>query len=353
MTDLHRSPAPFSRRRLLGRAAGIAALAGAAAIAPPVALARQATPEPAAGADPLPSWNAGPLKRGIIEFVARSVDPAHEDWLPVDRRIAAFDNDGTLMAEYPMPASTSFVLDRARELVRTMPDYARDPAFAPLRDGAFDDPLNPEAPRLYLPIRKITNAGLTQQLSIAAARGWLQDAVNPADGRRWVDSAYRPMLELLALLHANDYTTFVVTGSEVDFVRAFAPEVYGIPTWRVIGTDYAYGYSAVDGRGQVTTTSQDMLNMTGPNKATAIALHVGQRPVIAVGNSDGDQQMLEYAAGGIGPSLTLMLHHTDAAREFAYDRDYPWSPFDRTLDAMPKLGFSMIDMAKDWNAVWA
>lgn len=340
------APLRSTRRRLLQ--GGTAALA-VAVVRPGASRAQSATP--VAGADPLPSWNEGPVKQRLVAFVAAANDPASPSYVPPEQRVATFDADGTLWCEWPASAATFFALDRARALAESDPEYARDPVLRDLLAGGFDDLQTVDLHKLYA-VSALANADTTQQFVIAAARRWLQTAVNPATGRRWVDQVYQPQLELLAWLRDTGWTSFVVSGTPIDILRAFAPQVLGVPPWRVVGTSYDYGFATVNGDGQVVTSAALDAADVGIDKATAIALHIGLRPVLAAGNSDGDLEMLQYALGGPQPGLALLVHHTDAKREFAYDRDYRFSPCVVALDTAAKEGFVVVDMARDWAAIW-
>ncbi|MFM9105411.1 MAG: HAD family hydrolase [Chloroflexota bacterium] len=343
---------PAAAARLTRRGALRSALFGATALG--MAAARRAAAQdatPRAGADPLPSWADGPLKTGILAFVAAATDPGNPAFIPPAQRIATFDNDGTLMCEYPAPVQAFFAVDLTRQIGEADPEAARAPVFRRVLSGEYDD-LTGAYPAGFSDVFNAVNGDMTQQRFIAFARAWFNRAVHPVTGMRFIDMVYQPQLELLDLLTANGFVPFVVSAGNVDVVRAFAPVVYGIPTWQLVGTSYDYEFAAADGQGQVMGTIDDARVISSANKATAIALQVGQRPVVAVGNSDSDTEMLEYAKGGPTPALTLLVHHTDGDREFAYDRDYAWSPFAAALDNAGTDGFTLIDMKSDWRAIW-
>lgn len=339
-------------RRTLGRSALFGAVALGLAARGRVA-AQDATPEPGATDDPLPSWAEGPIKERILAFVAATIDQTGPGYVPVGDRIATFDNEGTLWCEYPAPAFAYFAVDLARQLVETDSEAARDPMLREIVGAAMADPTEGlTAPSSYFPVFTELNGGMTQQRYIALCRDWLETATHPETGRRFIDMVYQPQLELLRLLDANGFMNFIVTGTSVDFVRAYAPVVYDIPAWRLIGTNYRYGFEQVDGAGQVVATDVGNTVVTGPNKATSIALDVGLRPIVAIGNSDGDLEMLQYAKGGPIPPLAMFVHHTDGEREYVYDRDYAWSPFTKALDLAPQQGIPLIDMKADWLTIW-
>ncbi|MGI9254907.1 MAG: HAD family hydrolase, partial [Thermomicrobiales bacterium] len=327
-----------TRRALFGAVAmGLAVerhhmprMVGAQSLATPVAVS----------GDPLSSWTDGLVKTRILTFIAESTDPGHPNFVPKSLRIATFDNDGTLWCEYPAPAQAYFALSVARRIAETDLEASRKPIFHEVLDNSLDDVANID-PDQYYPLFDAVNSGTTQQRFIGLCRGWLETAVHPITKRRWIDMVYQPQRELMALLAANGFTIFVVTGTSVDFVRAYAPVIYGIPSWQLIGTSYDYGFETVNGRGQVFVTTEENTVVTDLQKSTSIALQIGLRPVVAVGNSDGDLEMLQYAKGGPTPPLTLLVHHTDADREFAYDRNYEWSPFVSALADASREGFTL------------
>lgn len=311
--------------------------------------AQEATPAatPAYG-DPLPSWADGPLKQRMLAYVADSVTKGHPGYLPPNQRVATFDIDGTLVCEYPAPMQAYFAVDMVRQIGEADAESARAPVFQRVLAGEFDDLTTVEPPG-FLEVFDAVNGDMTQQRFVAFARRWLQFAIHPVTGKRFIDMVYQPQLEWLAHLRANGFATFLVSAGSVDVVRAYSLPLFDIPTWRVIGTSYDYEFAVSGGKGQVVGTSQ-VVALT--NKASAIGLHVGERPVIAVGNSDADLPMLQYANGAPTPVLPMLVHHTDAEREFAYDRDYSWSPLVAGLSDAQAFGFGMIDMKTDWLRIW-
>lgn len=341
-----------TRRALVRRSLFGALALGIAASSATTASAKDATPVAGeASSNPLPSWEAGPVKQAILDFVAESVSESRDGFVPVEQRIATFDNDGTLWCEYPAPAQAYFALQHARTMAATEPDAARNPLFREVLSGALDDVGNIDPANYYALFDQI-NRGMSQERYIAISRAWLDVAIHPDLGKRFVDLVYQPQLELLAFLKANEFTSFVVSGGKIDFMRAFAPVVYGLPPWRMIGTNYAYAFDDVSGDAEIIETTSLNEVVVEVNKATSIALQVGLRPVLAIGNSDGDLEMLQFAKGGLNPALALLVHHTDAVREYAYDRKYAWSPFSKALDLADKAGFMLIDMKRDWRTIW-
>jgi len=300
----------------------------------------------------LPSWNDGPVRDRILDFVARVTDENGADYVPPAERIATWDNDGTLWSEHPFPFQLFYMLDEAKARVAADPALADEPVFKALLDGDKET-LAALGKKGLMQLVATTHAGMTAEEFHASASDWLATARHPTTGRRFVDMVFQPQLELLRFLEANGFQHFIVTGGGVDFVRALAPAAYGIPRPQVIGSSEKAVFSAADGKGTITKVGDlNSFNDKGA-KAENIALHIGIRPLVAVGNSDGDHAMCQLAAGGDGPSLRMLVHHTDAGREFAYDREFTPSRFDEALDAAAAEDIVLIDMARAWAKVWA
>ena len=344
-------PNPFlrraNRRTILRGSLGASAIALGGLSRWDAARAQAGTPT---ADDPLPSWNEGEIKRNLIDFTQRSIERNTEDYLPVGRRIATFDVDGTLFTEFPGPAVWAFVLHATKTRAEIDPAYAAMPVVQAALGGAFDDPAEIDFAEFYHLV-DMTGAGMPVERVTESARSFLETAVHPVTGNRWVDQTYQPMKELISLLAQSGYTIFCVSGSGVEFLRAFVPATLGIPIWQIVGTTTHYAYAGFAGKGEVVETDVSLTVNTGDNKAITITRHVGERPVIAMGNSDGDIEMIDYARGGGAPDLYYLIHHTDAAREFEYDRDYLWSPLRRGLE--PNKQIPLINMKTDWATVWS
>jgi phosphoserine phosphatase len=307
---------------------------------------------PSASADPLPSWQEGPTKEAILDFVARVTRPGRSDFIPEDERIAVFDNDGTLWCEQPMQAQLYFALDRLTDMAKRDPSLRerqpfkafldRDPrAIAALgKQGAFQ-------------IGFASHAGMTGEQFQATASKWLNTARHPQLGRLFKENVYQPQLELLSFLAANDFRAFVVSGGGIDLIRAFAQETYGIPPERVVGSSVKTRLSLHDGRAEVVKLAELGSFDDREKKVENIYLHIGRRPVFAFGNSDGDLAMLRYTMAGGRPGLALLLHHDDAAREFAYDTDFRLSPLVEGLAHANEYGITLVSMKKDWRTVFS
>jgi phosphoserine phosphatase len=302
-------------------------------------------------ADPLSSWNDGRPKQAILDFVARVTKQGGKDFVPPAARIATFDNDGTLWCEQPMQVQIFFAFDRLAELAKKDPSMKdRDPFRAFLsrdmkaiaavgKQGAFE-------------FGMATHAGLTADEFDAIASAWFAKAKHPKLGRLFADNVYQPQLELLAHLRANHFRNFIVSGGGVDLIRAFAEEKYGIPRDQVIGSSLKSRFEMRDGRAEIVKLAELDSFDDREVKPANIYLHIGRRPILAFGNSDGDLAMMRYARTGGGPSLALLLHHDDAAREFAYDREFRLSPLVEALDKADDYGLTVVSMKDDWATVF-
>ena len=304
-----------------------------------------------AGGEWLGSWKDGAAKSAIVDFVARVTEPSGADFVPPSRRIATFDNDGTLWCEQPLLTQFFFLSDRVKAL------SAKDPAIAerlPFRAVLEHDykTLLGLGKQALLELVGATHAGMTDEDFDGIAREWLATARHPRFGRLFKECAYRPQLELLAYLRENGFKTYIVSGGGVDFIRAFAEEVYGVPREHVIGSSSKTRYDLQDSR--VSLMKLPELNNFNDREAKplSIGLHIGRRPLLAFGNSDGDLAMMRYAKSGPGARLALLLHHDDAAREVAYDRDFRLSPLAEALDRADDYGITVVSMKRDWSAVF-
>jgi phosphoserine phosphatase len=303
-------------------------------------------------ADPLPSWTDGATKAAIVAFVDTVTDPASEDFLPVEARIAVFDNDGTLWAEQPVYFQFLFALDQLRARA------AEDPAILTsdvLRAAAAGDMelLMAGGTKALAEVVMASHADIAVADFQIEVADWFATATNPATGQPIASMTYQPMLELLTYLRDEEFSTWIVTGGGVNFVRVVADEAYGIPPYQVVGSMLETEYRVIDGVGQIMQMPDIAFIDDKGGKPVGIARAIGLRPVIAFGNSDGDYEMLEYATSGPGPALGLILHHTDAAREFAYDRDSHIGQLERGLDDAAAQGWLVVDMAGDWSRIWS
>jgi phosphoglycolate phosphatase-like HAD superfamily hydrolase len=302
--------------------------------------------------DPLPSWNDGAAKSAILDFVARTTLDGGPDFVPPAQRIAVFDNDGTLWCEYPLQVQVFFALAEVKRLVQQDPSLLGKPAFKAMVDGDVKTLMSLPKKDVFEPAFA-THAGMTLEEFHANATRWLRRAEHPKLQRPFLRNAYLPQRELLDLLRANGFRTYIVTGGGVEFVRVAAESLYGIPPEQVVGSSTKMKME--DGKGGPVLRKLPELGSFDDReeKVVNIALHIGRRPVFAFGNSDGDLAMIRYTLGGDGPRMAWYLHHDDDAREFAYDRDFRLSRFSEGLDRATELGIGVVSMKKDWNRVFA
>jgi hypothetical protein len=306
----------------------------------------------AAAPDPLPSWNEGVAKNAILQFVARVTEEGGPDFVPVAERIATFDNDGTLRAEQPMPVQLTFALDRVNALAPQHPEWKQKEPFASVLRGDTKGALAGGDPAI-LEILMATHAGVSIEEFRKIVRDWMAAARHPVSGRLYTEMVYQPMLELLAHLRANGFKVFIVSGGGTEFMRAWAEGVYGIPPEQIIGSTFKMRFERHDGKLVIMRLPEVDFTNSGPGKPVGIEMHIGRRPIAAFGNSDGDLEMLEWTAAGSGPRFCLYVHHTDAAREWAYDRDSPVGRLDKGLDEARARGWTIVSMKDDWKRVFA
>jgi haloacid dehalogenase-like hydrolase len=313
---------------------------------------------PQAQAEPLASWNDGPRKQAILDFVRATTEPSSKDFVPVEQRIATFDQDGTLWVEYPIYTQIMYCFDRVPALVAQTPALKNVEPFKTVLSG------NREAiAKLSLPeIEKIgiaTLTGMTTEEFATEVAKWLSTAKDPRWKRPYTDLVYQPMLEVMNYLRDNGYRTFIVTGGGIDFVRVYAPQVYGISPEQVVGSALGvkYGYNK-DGNPILIKEPKLVLDDNNAGKPEGIHLMIGQRPHAAFGNSTGDQQMLEYTSGGDGKRLAMLVLHDDAEREYAYGPaqhlpEAKVGTFTQALyDEATKKGWVVISMKTDWKRIF-
>jgi len=301
--------------------------------------------------DALPSWNEGAAKSAILDFVARTTREGGPDFIAHEQRIAAFDNDGTLWCEYPLQVQVFFALAEVRRLVQQDPSLLDKPAFKAMIDGDVKTLMSLPKKDVFEPAFA-THAGMTVEEFHANAWRWLRQAEHPKLRRPFLRNTYVPQRELLDYLRANGFRTYIVTGGGVEFVRVVAEQLYGIPPEFVIGSSTRMKLE--DGAdGMVLRKLPELGSFDDrEEKVVNIALHIGRRPVFTFGNSDGDLAMIRYTLAGEGPRMAWILHHDDAQREFAYDRDFRLSALREALDRAPELGIGVVSMQRDWNRVF-
>jgi phosphoglycolate phosphatase-like HAD superfamily hydrolase len=338
-----RTPSGINRRGLLATAATLLLL-----FAPALPILRQAQ----AQTDPLPSWNDGPSKQAITGFVARVTQQGGPDFVPPAERIATFDNDGTLWAEQPMYFQLVFAFDRVRALAPQHPEWKDNEPFASLLKGDIKGALA-GGDLAILKIVEATHAGMTTDEFQKIVQDWITTARHPKTGRLYTEMVYQPMLELLAYLRAKGFKTFIVSGGGMDFMRVFSERVYGIPPEQVVGSSGKLNFELRDGKPVIEKLAILDFNDDKAGKPVDIQVHIGRRPIFAFGNSDGDLQMLQWTAAGSGASFMGLVHHTDAEREWAYDRQSSVGRLDKALDAAAFSKWTVVDMKSDWKRIFA
>ncbi|MEO0624885.1 MAG: HAD family hydrolase [Pseudomonadota bacterium] len=302
-------------------------------------------------ADPLPSWRAGEVKTRIVDFVAAVTDPGAESYVTPADRIAVFDNDGTLWAEKPVYFQFLFALDRLKELAEADPSILTSNLLRAAAAGDMEA-VAASGTEGILEIVLVTHSGLSVEAFIAESRAWLDKATHPKTGMAYDGMVYQPMLELLRYLRDEGFSTYIVSGGGIHFLRAFAEETYGIPANQVIGSTGKARYEVIDGEPTILKDPGIFFLDDKAGKPLAIDTRIGKRPIFAAGNSDGDFEMLEWTTSGDGSRFGLLIHHTDAEREWAYDRDSHVGKLERGLDEGPERGWLIVDMAADWAQVW-
>lgn len=303
-------------------------------------------------ADPLPSWNNTGSKTAIIDFVESVTDANADTFVPEKNRIAVFDNDGTLMSEQPMYFQAAYALDRLKAKAVEDPSILDSDVLRAANDGDIKGVMAGGMEGLTK-IINVSHAGMSVSAFQADARDWLANTEHPTSGLSYGDMTFQPMVELLTYLRDEDFKVYIVTGGGVDFVRAFAEDAYNVPSENVVATlgNSEYQISA-EGTPTLMKTDGIFFVDDKAGKPVGIMRSIGKRPIMAVGNSDGDFQMLEWSTAGVGPRLGVLLHHTDGEREFAYDRDSHFGKLSDGLDQAGERGWVLVDMADDWETVW-
>jgi phosphoglycolate phosphatase-like HAD superfamily hydrolase len=302
--------------------------------------------------NPLPSWNDGPAKQAIMTFVDKATKKGSPDFVPMDERIATFDNDGTLWSEQPMYFQLIFALDRVKALAPKHPEWKDKEPFASLLKGDVKGALA-GGDKAILEIVMATHAGMTTAEFEQIVKDWIATAKHPKTGRLFTEMVYQPMLELLAYLRANGFKTFIVSGGGIEFMRPWTEKVYGIPPEQVVGSSIKTKYEMRNGNPVLIRLPAINFIDDKTGKPVGINSHIGRRPVAAFGNSDGDQQMLEWTQAGGGARLMMLVHHDDAKREWAYGAKSKIGTFSDALMAeAKKSGWIVISMKNDWKRIF-
>jgi len=329
---------------MTSRRAFLAASAAACAL-----LAGCATP--VRSDDPLPSWNDGPTRQSIVAFVGKVTREGTADYVPPAKRIAVFDNDGTLWSEQPVYVQLAFALDRVKALAPQHPEWQTQEPFASLLKGDVAGALA-GGEKAIAEIVMATHAGTTTEEFATVVQDWLATARHPVTGRPYTGMVYQPMLEVLAYLRANGFKTFIVSGGGIEFMRPWTERVYGIPPEQVVGSSIRTKYELRDGEPALVRLPELDFIDDKAGKPVGIQKHIGRRPILAFGNSDGDFEMLEWTTGGEGPRLGVIVHHDDAGREYAYDRKSHIGRLDRGLDEAGRRGWVLVSMKDDWRTIY-
>jgi phosphoglycolate phosphatase-like HAD superfamily hydrolase len=299
----------------------------------------------------LPSWNQGPTRQAILDFVARTTSPGSVDYVKPADRIAVFDNDGTLWCEQPMYVQFLFAMDRIKAMAPQHPEWRDQEPYKSVLAGDMKGVMAAGEKGIG-EIVAVTHSGMTTDEFNAIVKDWIKTARHPKYNRPYTQCVYQPMLELLAYLRANGFKTFIVSGGGVEFMRAFAEETYGIPPEQVVGSSGEVKFDMRDGKPALIKEPKIDFIDDGPGKPVGINRFIGRRPIMAFGNSDGDLQMLQWTAAGSGPSFCLIVHHTDDLREYAYDRQSPVGKLDKALDEAIARHWTVVDMKHDWKTIF-
>lgn len=301
--------------------------------------------------DPLPSWNDGPAKQAIVAFVTDVTREGSPDFVPPAERIATFDNDGTLWIEQPIYVQFAYALDRVKALAPQHPEWKNTQPFKAVLEGDMAA-LAAAGEKGAVEIVAVTHAGMTPEEFRQGVKEWLVTAKHPRFDRRYDELVYQPMLEVLTYLRANGFKTYITSGGGAEFIRAFAEERYGIPPEQVIGSRIVTKFERRDGKPILFRLPQVDFIDDGPGKPVGINQEIGRRPIAAFGNSDGDLEMLQWTTEAGKRRLGVVVHHTDAEREYAYDRQSHVGKLDKALDAATVDRWTVVDMKRDWKSIF-
>ena len=306
---------------------------------------------PFAVADPLPSWNEGQAKRAIVDFVQRVTTGGGADFVSVPERIAVFDNDGTLWIEQPMYVQLAFALDRVKALAPKRPDWKDKQPFKAALEGDLKT-IAAGGEHALLELVMATHAGMTTDEFAQVVKDWLVTAKHPRFNRPYTDLVYQPMLELLIYLRTNGFKTCIVSGGGIEFMRPWTEKVYGIPPEQVIGSSIKTRFELNDGKPVLVRLPEINFIDDKAGKPVGIHMHIGRKPIAAFGNSDGDLQMLQWTTAGSGARFGLIVRHTDAEREYVYDRQSSIGRLDKALEEAERRGWTVVDMMRDWKVIF-
>lgn len=301
--------------------------------------------------DPLPSWNDGATKKSIIDFVTKTTKEGSKDFIPVADRIACFDNDGTLWSEQPMYFQLAFAIDRIKAMEQQHPEWKTTQPFQALLEGDMKTVMA-GGEKSLMQIVAVTHSGMTTDEFEKTVKDWMATATHPKTGKHYNEMIFQPMVELLSYLRTNDYKTFIVSGGGIDFMRPWVEQAYGIPPEQVIGSSGKVKYDTTNGKPVLIKLPEINFIDDKAGKPVGIYQYIGKRPVFTAGNSDGDYDMLQYTTAGSGPRFGMIVHHTDAIREWAYDGQSHIGNLQKGLDDAAKYNWLVVDMKNDWKKIY-
>jgi haloacid dehalogenase-like hydrolase len=301
--------------------------------------------------DPLPSWNSGATKQSIVDFVDAVTREGSPDFVPVPQRIATFDNDGTLWCEHPMYNQLAFALDRVKAMAPMHPEWKDTQPFKAVLDGDTKT-LAESGEHGLVELLMVTHAGMTSDEFSKIVVDWFATARHPRFKRPYTELVFQPMLEVLAYLRSSGFKTFIVSGGGIEFMRPWSERVYGVPPEQVVGSSIKTRFEMRQGRPELFRLPEVNFIDDKAGKPVGINEFIGRRPIAAFGNSDGDLEMLQWTTMSGGRRLGLIVHHTDAEREYAYDRDTEFGKLDKALDAAAVNKWTVADMKKDWKVIF-
>lgn len=295
----------------------------------------------------MPAWNDGSLKQAVIQYVTNATKEGYAGFIPVNDRIAVFDNDGTLWSEQPLYFQFFYSFDKIRQMAPQHPEWKTNEPFKSILAGNIKSALA-SGEKGLMSIMGATFSGMSADNFDSSVKQWADTAKHPITKKKYTEMIYQPMLELLQYLRANGFQTFIVSGGDISFMRAWAEKVYGIPPRQVIGSSFKVKF---DSTGIGRLPQFDFMD-DGPGKPVGIYQHIGKKPVFAAGNSDGDYQMLQFTSTNTLPHMEIIVHHTDSTREYAYDRGSPIGKLEKGLDDASKYGWVLVDMRNDWKRIY-
>lgn len=307
---------------------------------------------PVTVAEHLPSWENGPSKAAILDFVTKTTTTGSPEFIPEADRIAVFDNDGTLWSEQPMYFQLAYAIDYIKKEAGNNPEWSKKEPFKSLLAGDIKKVMA-GGEKALIALVMASHADMTSDEFEKSVSEWLNSATHPKTGKPFDQMVFKPMVELLEYLRANGYKTFIVSGGGIDFMRVWVEKAYGIPPYQVIGSSIKSKYEIVEGVPVITKLPELNFFDDKEGKPVAIHQHIGKRPIFAAGNSDGDYAMLQYTSEGDGPRFGMIIHHTDSIREYAYDRNSPIGHLSKGLDDASKFNWVLVDMKTDWKVIFS